>query len=45
MSYKTRVLVLIPAYNEAATVGNVIARVLQEGLPVLVVDEVMILLK
>ena len=30
---------LIPAYNEAATVGNVITRVLQQGLPVLVVDD------
>ena len=30
---------LIPAYNEAATVGNVIARVLQQGFPVLVVDD------
>ena len=39
MSYKSRVLVLIPAYNEAATVGNVIARVLQQGLAVLVVDD------
>jgi len=39
MSFKSRVLVLIPAYNEAATVGNVIARVLQQGLPVLVVDD------
>ena len=39
MSYKSRVLVLIPAYNESATVGDVVSRVLKQGLPVLVVDD------
>lgn len=39
MSDYSRVLVLIPAYNEAATVGNVITRVINQGLPVLVVDD------
>lgn len=39
MSHISRVLIIIPAYNEKATVGNVVARVLQQGLPVLVVDD------
>lgn len=39
MSYKSRILVLVPSYNEAATVGNVVSRVLNQGFPVLVVDD------
>ena len=39
MSYKSRVLVLIPAFNEASSVGDVITRILKQGFPVLVVDD------
>ncbi|MDX1664922.1 MAG: glycosyltransferase family 2 protein [Candidatus Promineifilaceae bacterium] len=34
-----RVLVVIPAYNEAAAVGQVVASVRAQGLPALVVDD------
>ena len=39
MSLHSRVVVVVPAYNEEQTVADVVKRVVNEGFPVLVVDD------